>query len=147
VFSSQFNAPLFELERRIADQFKVKCETITGENSSQIDPIEERFKTGETRILCINMKTGGEGLNLQAASHAIFLDLWWNPESNRQAEARLYRQGQKNTVVIHILQAEESVDQYIQSILDKKNEMITGVMEDSTFRKESGWRDYLTDLI
>lgn len=147
VFSSQFNAPLFEIQQRIEKEYRVRAETLTGANSKDVDKIEQAFKDGDIRVLCVNMKSGGEGLNLQTASHAIFLDLWWNPMSNMQAEDRLHRQGQKNAVTIHIIQAEDSVDKFIAEILDKKSSMIEGVMEDSTFRKEQGWKAYLSDLL
>lgn len=145
IFSSQFNGPLFELQTRIQKEFKVTCETITGANSSQTEYIEQRFRDGETKVLCINMKSGGEGLNLQTASHAIFLDLWWNPKANEQAEDRLHRQGQKNAVSIHILQAEDSVDSFIASILDKKDAMISGITDTGGLRGGSDWKTFLQD--
>jgi SNF2 family DNA or RNA helicase len=78
----------------------------------------------------------GIGLNLQGAcSNAIFLDLGWNPGVNEQAEDRLHRQGQKNAVTIHIIQAEDTVDAFIAMKLEEKAAMIEGVMERSELRK------------
>lgn len=156
IFSSQFNAPLFELERRIKEEFKVTTECVTGENSGNIEDIENRFQQGETRILLINMKTGSEGLNLQkfpdrwpgGASHVIFLDLWWNPESNKQGEDRIWRKGQTETANIHIIQTENSVDAFIANILEEKEEMIEGITNRSEYKKNaSDWKELLEDLI
>ena len=154
VFSSQFNPPLKEIQRRVIEEQSVKCEILTGAETSQLQQIEERFQDGETKVLCVNMKTGGEGLNLQksddwagGANHAIFLDLWWNPKFNEQAEDRLHRKGQKDAVTIHIIQTESSVDQFIAAKLEEKETMIEGIMEDSQLRKGSDWADVLRDLL
>lgn len=156
VFSSQFNEPLFELERRIRSQFNVPTETLTGENSSDVDGVEQRFQNGETKVLLINMKTGSEGLNLQkfperwpgGASHAIFLDLWWNPESNKQGEDRIWRKGQTETANIHIIQGENSVDSFIASILEEKEAMIEGITNRDEYKKNaSDWKQMLLEMI
>jgi SNF2 family DNA or RNA helicase len=154
VFSSQFNEPLFEMKRRIQKEFGATCEVITGANSSDLSNIEQRFQAGETRILLANAKTAGEGLNLQksdqwegGANHAIFLDLWWNPKFNEQCEDRLHRQGQKDAVTIHIIQADDTVDAFIAAKLEEKEEMIEGIMESETLRSAGDWKNYLTGLL
>ena len=40
-------------------------------------------------VLLANPSLAREGLTLTEASVAIFLNEWWNPSSNRQAEDRL----------------------------------------------------------
>jgi SNF2 family DNA or RNA helicase len=154
VFSSQFNEPLFEMQRRVSKEFGVTCEVITGANSQDLSNIEQRFQSGETRILLANAKTAGEGLNLQksdqwegGANHAIFLDLWWNPKFNEQCEDRLHRQGQKDAVTIHIIQADNTVDAFIAAKLEEKEEMIEGIMESETLRSAGDWKNYLTGLL
>lgn len=153
VFSSQFNPPLHEMKRRVAENGWTS-EILAGENSSRFEQIESSFQNGDIQVLLVNMKTGGEGLNLQksdewsgGANHAIFLDLWWNPKFNEQAEDRLHRKGQKDAVTIHILQTENSVDQFIAAKLEEKEQMIHGIMEDSELRKGSDWADVLRDLL
>ena len=153
VFSSQFNEPLYEMNRRVAKNGWTS-EILAGENSSKFEQIESDFQDGKIQVLLVNMKTGGEGLNLQksdnwsgGANHAIFLDLWWNPKFNEQAEDRLHRKGQKDAVTIHILQTENSVDQFIAAKLEEKEAMIEGIMEDSELRKGSDWADVLRDLL
>jgi SNF2 family DNA or RNA helicase len=153
VFSSQFNEPLHEMKRRVAKN-GWSAEILAGENSSKFEQIESAFQNKEIQVLLVNMKTGGEGLNLQksdnwtgGANHAIFLDLWWNPKFNEQAEDRLHRKGQKDAVTIHIIQCENSVDQFIAAKLEEKEAMIEGIMEDSELRNGSEWADVLRDLL
>lgn len=154
VFSSQFNPPLKEVQRRVIEELHETCMILSGESSDQFQQIEEAFQNGQIKVLCVNMKTGGEGLNLQksdnwpgGANHAIFLDLWWNPKFNEQAEDRLHRTGQKDAVTIHIIQTEGSVDQFIAAKLEEKETMIQGIMEDSELRQGSDWADVLRDLL
>lgn len=152
VFSSQFNGPLHRLSELLSGR-GISSQVLSGDNSSQVDDLCEAFRQKEFQVFLINAKSGGEGLNLQkssawpgGASHAIFLDLWYNPMFNVQAEDRLHRKGQTDPVTIHILQAEDSVDAFIADILEKKEAMIEGIVEDESLRP-SDWRSKLEGLI
>jgi SNF2 family DNA or RNA helicase len=46
-----------------------------------------RFRRGETKVLCLTFKVGSEGLNLTEANKVIFLDLWWNEATLSQAQS------------------------------------------------------------
>jgi SNF2 family DNA or RNA helicase len=154
VFSAQFNDPLQEIQKRCESFYDITCETITGANKD-VDATCERFRQGNTKVLCINSKSGGEGLNLQkseawpgGACHVIMLDLWWNPKSNEQAIARVYRTGQTDIVQVHVLKAIQSVDYFIDSILDDKTVMIDSVMTVKELRKsKNDWKNSLSELI
>jgi SNF2 family DNA or RNA helicase len=154
IFSSQFNDPLIEVARRCKKFYDIPVELIMGSNKDT-DATCERFRQGETKVLCINAKSGGEGLNLQksanwsgGASHVIMLDKWWNPKFNEQAIARVYRTGQTDVVTVHELFAANTVDQYIQNILDEKTMMIDSVMEIKDLRKgKTDWKNSLKDVI
>lgn len=153
LWSSQFTEPLHEVQRRVQKDFKVTCEIIDG-GTKNPQEVETRFQNGEIRVLCCNSKSAGEGYNFQksdqwngGANHAIFLDLWWNPKFNEQCEDRLHRQGQKDAVTIHIIQAENSVDSFIAAKLEEKEEMIDGIMERNELRKGADWKDLLKDML
>jgi SNF2 family DNA or RNA helicase len=59
----------------------------------------------------------------------------------------LHRQGQKDAVTIHILQAEGSVDSFIASKLEEKEAMIQGIMERDELRKGADWKSVLMEMI
>ena len=63
---------------------------------------------------------GSEGLTLTEANHVIFLNEWWNPSSNRQAEDRVNRIGQQNHTFFHVLRSSKTIDENIGMILDNK---------------------------
>ena len=48
--------------------------------------------------ILMSLKAGGEGLNLQEASHVFLLDPWWNPAVEMQAIQRAHRIGQTREV-------------------------------------------------
>src|SRR5205814_5704732 len=60
--------------------------------------IVEQFNTDPETMLFISTDAGGLGLNLQAASYVINLDLPWNPAKIEQRIGRAPRIGQKNPV-------------------------------------------------
>ena len=153
-FGSQFNEPLLELRRRLA-KLDISCQLITGENSHMTREIEADFQQKKFQVLGINMRTGSEGMNLQknperwpgGASNVIFLDRWWNNETNRQAEDRLVRFGQTDVVTVHIIHAEDSVDNFIKALCEEKDAMIGGIMESEKLRSASDWKSYLKGMI
>ena len=60
-------------------------------------------------------------MNLTEANVVIFLNEWWNPSTNRQAEDRVNRIGQHKDVEIHILRSLKTIDINLEKILTNKN--------------------------
>jgi SNF2 family DNA or RNA helicase len=151
VWSSWFNQPLFTMKERIEKELGVKCALYTGEQSTtQRDDAVVSFQSedeGSVQVLLCNMKAAGYGLNLQNSSVAIFLDRWWNPAQQVQAEDRQHRMGQKNSVTIHQMHATDSVYDFVKSKFDSKEEMAESIMSDKSFRKGSDWKKFLGDMI
>lgn len=96
------------------------------------DDYMERWNNGEIQMLITHPASAGHGLNLQyGGSIMVWFGLTWNLEYYEQANARLYRQGQKKTTVIHHLLTENSIDQKVyESLKNKKlgqNELMNAV--------------------
>lgn len=80
------------------------------------------WNEGKIPLLLAQPASMGHGLNLQAGGHIIvWYGLNWSLELYQQANARLYRQGQKNGVIIHRLIAQGTVDEEVAERLQKKD--------------------------
>lgn len=77
----------------------------------------------EIQLLLAHPAGAGHGINLQAGGNIIvWFGLTWSLELYQQANARLYRQGQEKTVIIHHLIMEGTVEEKIlKSLQDKKD--------------------------
>ncbi len=82
----------------------------------------QRWNAGEIQVAVIHPASAGHGLNLQAGgSTLIWFGLTWSLELYQQTNARLWRQGQKETVVVHHLVAKDTLDEKVMAALEKKD--------------------------
>jgi len=85
--------------------------------------------TGACPVLVAHPASAGHGLNLQDGGHTIvWTSLPWPGELWSQANARLHRQGQQNTVIVHILRAAE-IDQITYRALQSKTRVEDALLE------------------
>ena len=79
------------------------------------------WNRGEIEVGVIHPASAGHGLNLQTGgSTLIWFGLTWSLELYQQTNARLYRQGQKNTVIIHHIVTKGTIDERVLKALEKK---------------------------
>ena len=118
-----------EIVERLAQTYK--CDAIYGEVSKiKRDKAVTRFQTcPEPRTLALNIKTGGVGLTLTAASNVGILELGWNPGTMDQCEDRTHRIGQTKQVTAWYLIAEGTIEEEILDLIEKKRGITTAVIE------------------
>ena len=81
----------------------------------------EDWNDGKIPIAVIHPASAGHGLNLQSGgSTLIWFGLTWSLELYQQTNARLYRQGQKNTVIVHHIITKNTIDEDVLLALTKK---------------------------
>lgn len=85
--------------------------------------IDEFTESEGGAILLSQIQAGGTGLNIQAASVIIFCEPQLKPSIENQAIARAYRMGQVNTVMVHRLLCDNTVDEQILNVLKNKQEI------------------------
>lgn len=99
---------------RIKKRFSIR-EIKTSEDISD-------WNKGKIPVALIHPASAGHGLNLQnGGSTLVWFGLTWSLELYQQTNARLYRQGQKNTVVIQHIITKGTIDEQILKALQKKN--------------------------
>ena len=84
---------------------------------------------GMINLALIHPASAGQGLNLQSGgSTLVWFSLTWSLELYQQTNARLYRQGQKDTVVIHHLITKNTIDEDIMKSLKRKDKTQEALM-------------------
>jgi SWI/SNF-related matrix-associated actin-dependent regulator 1 of chromatin subfamily A len=106
--------------KEVAKAFNAKV--ITGEVS-----IEDRQKAIDdfqdnpnTKVIVLNLKAGGVGITLTAASNVAFIELGWTPGDMDQAEDRIHRIGQRNAVTAWYLMGQNTIDNDIFELIEEK---------------------------
>jgi len=110
-----------------------------------LERIQKRFKVREIKtsrditdwnngripVAVIHPASAGHGLNLQAGgSTLVWFGLTWSLELYQQTNARLWRQGQKSeTVVIHHIIAENTIDERIMNALCRKDKTQSALID------------------
>jgi SNF2 family DNA or RNA helicase len=108
-------------KERIEKRFKVR-EIKTADDIKQ-------WNMGMINLALIHPASAGHGLNLQSGgSTLVWFSLAWSLELYQQTNARLYRQGQKDTVVIHHLITKNTIDEDIMKSLKRKDKTQEALM-------------------
>lgn len=82
------------------------------------------WNNGKISAAVIHPASAGHGLNLQlGGSTLIWFSLTWSLELYQQTNARLYRQGQKDTVVIHHIVSKGTIDEDVMKALNAKEKI------------------------
>lgn len=102
----------------------------------------------ETRVF-LSTDAGGVGLNLQAASYMVNLDIPWNPAVLEQRIARIYRMGQRRKVSIINLVSTGTIEHRMLDVLKFKSSMAGGVLdrgEDAIFMSEDRFKQFMNSV-
>ena len=89
----------------------------------------DMFQEGKTKLMIAGLRAGNLGINLTRAKYVIFAELDWSPAIHRQAEDRLHRIGQKNTVFAYYLIGNGTLDDHVAKILVDKSYEIDSIMD------------------
>lgn len=83
----------------------------------------------ECKVIVVNLRAGGEGVTLTAASKALFVEYAWTYARMDQAISRLHRMGQENKVIGYIMAGVDTVDDYMIDVIDGKEEVTSTVID------------------
>lgn len=111
------------------DRDRIRKRFPQAEELDQEDSIA-RWNRGEIPLLIAHPASAGHGLNLQDGGHIIvWFGLTWSLELYQQANARLDRQGQTSSVIVHHLLVEDSVDEQVLRVLQGKEQGQDALLE------------------
>lgn len=128
---SQFTSMLALIEPEL-DQRGIPYAKLTGQTRKR-DEVIDAFRSGSVDLFLISLKAGGVGLNLTEADTVILYDPWWNPAVEAQAADRAHRIGQDKPVFVYKLVTEQTVEERILNMQERKRILAAGV-----YQEESG---------
>ena len=76
-----------------------------------------------SKIFLLSSKAGGVGINLIGANRLVMMDCDWNPATDRQAMARIWREGQRKPVFIYRMISTGTIEETILKRQDRKLEL------------------------
>ncbi|HZD04769.1 MAG TPA: DEAD/DEAH box helicase, partial [Longimicrobiales bacterium] len=100
-----------------------------GVPTSRRGALLDRFREDPSAQVFLSTDAGGVGLNLQAASVLINLDLPWNPAVLEQRIGRVHRLGQEEPVQVVLLVARRSYEEHVAGLIAGKRELFRNVVE------------------
>ncbi len=121
IFSS-FVTHLELIQQRIETE-DWKYSKLTGQTTKREKVIKDFQEDPENRIFLISLKAGGVGLNLTEADYVFIIDPWWNPAAENQAINRAHRIGQSKHVFVYRFITENSIEEKIQKLKDRKSSL------------------------
>ena len=126
---------LQEVLEKIANRYANKAIKITGSVSqSERQTNVDRFQTDPTCQLAVcSIKAAGVGLTLTASSRVSFIEQWWTAADHDQAEDRVHRIGQKDSVTATYFLGMDTIDEKIHEVVESKRGMskqVTGSQEE-----------------
>jgi SNF2 family DNA or RNA helicase len=117
------------LHERLQEFFPVSI--IGGQSDNFRQDQIDKFQKGESKLMIAGLRAGNVGINLTRAKYVIFAELDWSPAIHRQAEDRLHRIGQKNTVFAYYLIGKDTLDDHVANILVDKSYEIDTIMDET----------------
>ena len=99
--------------------------------------IDEFDKAPAGAVLPAQIISGGTGLNIQSASVVVICEPQYKPSTENQAISRAYRMGQARNVIVYRLLSDETVDERILEILERKQKEFDAFADKSVAGEES----------
>jgi superfamily II DNA or RNA helicase len=121
---------MLAMVRELAAEMGVEAAWHTGSTPQQRRRAEiARFKSDPSCRLFLSTDSGSVGLNLQAASAVVNVDLPWNPAKLEQRIARAWRKNQTRSVSVIHLVCENSIEHGILHLLTQKQALADGILD------------------
>ncbi len=112
-----------ELFRNELSVLNIPHTILTGASTDRESIVRNFQENPLCKVFLISLKAGGVGLNLTAAGYVFILDPWWNPASEEQAVNRAHRIGQEKNVFVFRFISENSIEEKIQRLQEKKSKL------------------------
>ena len=145
VVFSHFLGTLDLLQKAILD-YKFSHIRIDGSTQNR-QALIDRFNDGNDSVALCSLQSSGLGITLTGANHVIHYNRWWNPAIEDQATDRVHRIGQDKTVYVYQFLTEDTLEEKIATLLEKKRGIADRVIG-AAARMEMKWtKDEILELL
>jgi len=133
--------------RENLDREGITYEYLDGKTRKRGEHVKRFQEDADCPLFLISLKAGGHGLNLTAADYVFILDPWWNPAVEAQAIDRAHRIGKMRPVFAYRLICEDTVEQRIVNLQQKKRNLADAIVGQQENLLRSLTRDDLKMLL
>jgi SNF2 family DNA or RNA helicase len=124
-----------DVQHALFDAFEDQAAHLFGSDSvvKRDEAVQRFISDPECRLFVASIGAGGTGVDglQQAASNVAFVEFAWTPGDMQQAEDRLHRDGQQGDAVnVWHITAPDTIDEYFQQILAKKQGVLDAALND-----------------
>lgn len=123
VIFCQFHAEMDGILKWLAKEGKPGSE-ISGRKNELYE-----WKEGGTQVLVVQIKAGGEGIDLTRARYCVFYSTGFSLGAVLQARKRVHRPGQSRKVTYYHLVAKNTIDEKIAKALEKREDLVKTIVE------------------
>ena len=148
VVVSNFTKTLDVLEKLFKQRNYLFLRLDGSTDSSKRMKLVERFNSSHTPefIFLLSSKAGGVGLNLIGGNRLILVDPDWNPATDEQAMARIWREGQPKPVWIYRMISTGTIEEKIYQRQMRKLALSRSIVDESMAEKRNFTSDELKRL-
>lgn len=138
-----------EIYNKLIEKYKnISVHVIGGMTPKKKDIAIEEFQNNPNIKLFIGaMDAAGIGLTLTASSTVAFIEFGWTSAIHDQAEDRAHRIGQKDFVKCYYFYAENTIEEKILEIIEKKREMSNAILDGETTLKDDILDDDVSEIL
>jgi SNF2 family DNA or RNA helicase len=142
-----------DIYEQVLNESEFNCVRLDGNMSlTERDQAVRTFSTDpNVHVFLIQINTGGQGINLQAANRIYIMSPNWNPAMEHQAIGRAHRTGQTKTVFVTkfcITSGDAQmpfIEENILKLQDKKKDIIANILNDHRIKEEIAQNHMLCD--
>ncbi|BFY99337.1 hypothetical protein BsWGS_02381 [Bradybaena similaris] len=146
---SQFTSLLDLIEKALSEK-DISFTRLDGtmSQSRRLDAMKRFSENSQDSpsVFLLSLKAGGVGINLTAASQVFLMEPYWNPAAEEQCFDRCHRLGQTRDVEITKFVIENSVEENMLKLQEKKRQLMNGAFL-RKLTKEQRRVNYIKDLI
>ena len=118
------------IQQAVLERFP-RAEHILGADSAvqRRDAVDAFQSEDGPQLIVCSLKAASQGITLTRASNVAFLELDWTPARHDQAEDRLHRIGQDESVTAWYLLAPNTIDETMAELLQRKRGLIDAITD------------------